>query len=306
MGSENHFPTKCPEWGQRTISRQNARIPVKNVPGNGSLTPPHGLGSITAQSSSCCSAFYEQDWVRRLAEDIFHPGGAELTNKTVAAMNLPAGAAIADLGCGTGTTAMMLARYYDFRVSAVDISAANIERAIQRMGADHAAIRFCQADARQLPFNDSELDGIIAECTFSLFTEQECVLSEIRRVLKPGGKLAITDMATRGSLPEDIAGILAPWTCLADAVDEETYRAMFESAGFEIQITADESAGLISLVRMLKRKLLLLGAGVLAKGAPPELDLADFDLATTKFWLDRFKTEVEKGSIRYLRFNLQL
>ena len=262
-------------------------------------------GLITSQPSSCCSTFYEQDWVRHLAEDIFHPGGEELTNRTVAAMNLPVGAAIADLGCGTGTTAMMLARFYDFRVSAVDISAANIERAIQRMGPGHATVRFCRADARQLPFNDSELDGVIAECTFSLFSEQETVLEEIRRVLRPGGKLAITDMATSGALPEDIAGVLAPWTCLADAVDEETYLEMFAAAGFKIQTKADESAGLISLVRMLKRKMLMLGAGALANGTAPDSGLADFDLASIRFWLDRFKTEVEKGSIRYLRFNLQ-
>jgi arsenite methyltransferase len=270
------------------------------------VTEPDSTIESTSRPSSCCSAFYEQDWVRQLAEDIFHPGGEELTNKTVAAMNLPAGAAIADLGCGTGTTAMMLARHYDFRVNAVDISAANIERAVQRSGHDQATVRFCQADASQLPFNDSELDGIIAECTFSLFSEQETVLAEIRRVLKPGGKLAITDMATSGALPEDIAGVLAPWTCLADAVDEKTYLEMFAAAGFTIQTLADESAGLISLVRMLKRKLLLLGAGALANGTAPDFDLADFDLASIKFWLDRFKTEVEKGSIRYLRFNLQL
>ncbi|MCH8056655.1 MAG: class I SAM-dependent methyltransferase [Proteobacteria bacterium] len=270
------------------------------------ITKPDRAIPSTAQSSSCCSAFYEQDWVRHLAEDIFHPGGEELTNRTVAAMNLPAGAAIADLGCGTGTTAIMLARYYDFVVSAVDISAANIERAVQRMGADQTTVRFYQADAHQLPFNDSELDGLIAECSFSLFSERETVLAEIRRVLKPGGKLAITDMATSGALPEDIAGVLAPWTCLADAVDQETYLEMFAAAGFKIQTMADESAGLISLVRMLKRKLLLLGAGVLVNGKAPAFDLAGFDLASIKFWLDRFATEVEKGSIRYLRFNLYL
>jgi SAM-dependent methyltransferase len=269
------------------------------------VTEPDRTLPGTSQSSSCCSTFYEQDWVRHLAEDIFHPGGEELTNRTVAAMNLPAGAAIADLGCGTGTTAMMLARYYDFRVSAVDISAANIERAVQRMDPGHATVRFRQADAHHLPFNDSELDGIIAECTFSLFSEQETVLAEIRRVLKPGGKLAITDMATSGALPEDIAGVLAPWTCLVDAVDEEAYLEMFAAAGFNIQAMADESAGLTDLVRMLKRKLLLLGAGALANGSAPDFDLAGFDLANIKFWLDRFATEVEKGTIRYLRFNLQ-
>ncbi len=255
--------------------------------------------------SSCCSTFYEQDWVRYLAEDIFHPGGEDLTNRTVAAMNLPPGAAIADLGCGTGTTALMLARYYNFRVSAIDISAANIERAVQRMDPGHP-VRFCQADAQQLPFSDSELDGVIAECTFSLFSEQKKVLAEIKRVLKPGGKLAITDMATSGALPEDIAGILAPWTCLADAVDQETYLAMFAAAGFTLQTMADESAGLISLVRKLKRKLLLASAGALAGGMTPDFDFAGLDLASIKFWLDRFEAEVKKGSIRYLRFNLQI
>jgi SAM-dependent methyltransferase len=174
------------------------------------------------------------------------------------------------------------------------------------MGPDLSTIRFFRADAHQLPFDDSKLDGIIAECTFSLFNKQAAVLAEIRRVLKPRGKLAITDMATSGTLPEDIAGVLAPWTCLADAVDEETYLEMFTAAGFKIQTMADESAGLISLVRMLKRKLLMLGAGALATGTTPDSDLAGFDLASIKFWLDRFETEVKKGSIRYLRFNLQL
>jgi ubiquinone/menaquinone biosynthesis C-methylase UbiE len=268
-------------------------------------------------SSSCCSDFYEQDWVRHLAEDIFHPGGVELTKKTLAAMNLPAGAAIADLGCGTGTTAIMLARDYDLRVSAVDISAANIERAVERLNPEHATVRFCRADAHDLPFKDSELDGLIAECTFSLFREQHKVLAEIRRVLKPGGKLAVTDMATHGilkpggklavtdmathgTLPDDIAAVLAPWTCLADAVDQETYLEMFTTAGFEIQAMADESASLVSLVRMLKRKLLLGAGAALANHALPSLDLA-----TIKFWLDRFETEVRQGSIRYLRFNMQ-
>lgn len=250
--------------------------------------------------SSCCSDFYEQDWVRHLAEDIFHPGGVELTRKTIAAMNLPAGAAIADLGCGTGTTAMMLARDYDLRVSAVDISAASIERAVERLNSEPDTVRFYRADAHELPFKDSELDGIIAECTFSLFRQQQAVLAEISRVLKPGGKLAVTDMATNGTLPDDIAAVLAPWTCLADAVDQETYMEMFAAAGFEIQAMADESSGLVSLVRMLKRKLLL-GAGVaLASDVLPALDLA-----TIKFWLDRFETEVGNESIRYLRFNMQ-
>jgi len=216
-------------------------------------------------------------------------------------MDLPAHAAVADLGCGTGTTALMLARDFGLQVSGVDLSAANIERAIDRTDTSSTTVRFIQADAQELPFEDNELDGILAECSFSLFADQAAVLAETNRVLKPGGKLAITDMAIGGPLPADIAEVISPWTCLVDAMDQQTYAQGFAAAEFEIHVIADESASLTNLIQLLKRKLLLLGAGgVLAGGSTPT-----FDLATIKYWLDRFQAEVEKGSIRYLRFNLR-
>lgn len=261
----------------------------------------------TGPAVSCCSAFYEQDWVRNLAEDIFHPGGEDLTRKTIAAMQLAENASIADLGCGTGSSAILLAKENNFRVSAMDISAANIERATERAEKAGVLIRFNQSDVNQLPYADNELDAVLAECTFSLFQQQSAVLAEISRVLKPGGKLAITDMATGGVLSEDITAVLAPWTCLAEAVGQEAYTDMFVAAGFEIQAVEDESDGLISLVRMLKRKLLMLSAGaVLGKGPRQPTGWPGTDLAGIKFWLDRFESEVKSGTIRYLRFNLVL
>ena len=275
-----------------TTATESKRQPATQAP-NRQQNPPEAL--------SCCSTFYEQDWVRNLAEDIFHPGGEDLTRRTIAAMDLPAHATVVDLGCGTGTTALMLTRDFNLQVSGVDLSAANIERAIERMDTSSAAVRFIQADAQKLPFEDNELDGILAECSFSLFADQAAVLAEIKRVLKPGGKLAITDMAIGGPLPADIAEVISPWTCLVDAMDQQIYAQGFAAADFEIQVIADESASLTNLIQLLKRKLLLLGAGgVLAGGSMPT-----FDLATIKYWLDRFQAEVEKGSIRYLRFNLR-
>ncbi|NNK33351.1 MAG: methyltransferase domain-containing protein, partial [Xanthomonadales bacterium] len=81
---------------------------------------------------SCCSTFYEQDWVRELAGDSFHPGGEALSRRTVEAMALPAGASMADLGCGTGTTALLLAGSYGLHVTGLDLSEANLERARTR------------------------------------------------------------------------------------------------------------------------------------------------------------------------------
>jgi len=258
----------------------------------------------TAEPVSCCSAFYEQDWVRHLAGDIFHPGGQNLTRKTIAAMNLHPRASIADLGCGTGTSALMLAGEPGLDVSAIDLSADNVRRAQERLLTDArplGKIHFQQADAHDLPFEDGQFDGVLAECTFSLFAHQELVLAEVGRVLKPAGQLGITDMAVGGPLPADIASIVAPWTCLVDAVDQQTYSDTFTAAGFEIKEFSDESSALQSLLNQLKRKLLLLGVGTVLAG----VDLPDLDISRIKYWLDRLESEVEKGSIRYLRFNLQ-
>ena len=266
-----------------------------------SFPGPAHTAQAESVAVSCCSAFYEQDWVRQLAEDIFHPGGESLTRRTVAAMKLPEHASIADLGCGTGTSAILLASQLNLQVSAVDISAANMERAAERVESAGIAMRLVQADVHDLPFSDREFDAVLAECTFSLFSDQARVLAEIHRVLKPGGQLAITDMATSGPLPGDMADMLAPWTCLADATDQETYIEKFKAAGFSVQEIADESESLNQMILVLKRKLLLLSAGSLMGGN----SLPDIDPGFVRYWLNRFKAEVETGLIRYLRFNLQ-
>jgi arsenite methyltransferase len=258
------------------------------------------MATAPDQVSNCCSAFYELDWVRQLAEDIFHPGGEALTRKTVAAMNLAPGATVLELGCGTGTSAMLMAEEFGLKVSAVDISAANIERAKNRAGALGDHIRFEQAGAQSLPFEAGEFDAALAECTFSLFPDPAAALSEIRRVLKPGGQLAVTDMATGGPLPADIAAVLAPWTCLADAVEQDTYVSRFEKAGFTVVESSDESAGLEQMILMLKRKLLLLGVSRAMASQP----MPDFDPVVVRHWLDRFREEADRGMIRYLRFQL--
>ena len=256
----------------------------------------NSIAGRTAREQSCCSAFYEQNWVRALAEDSFHPGGADLTRRTVNAMGLPATSALLDLGCGTGTTSLLVSREFDYVVTGVDGSAANIERAKGRP--DSAGVCFELADAHSLPFRDGDFDGVVAECVFSLLTDKRAALTEMRRILKPGGRLGLTDMAIGNALPADMAETLAPWTCLSDAYEEEGYRSIFTDAGFDITEFADESDGLDTMLRSIKRKLLLAGAGVFLAGSVP------LDLGTIRYWLDRFAAEVAKGNIRYLRFQL--
>ena len=251
-------------------------------------------------AASCCSAFYEQDWVRLLAEDSFHPGGADLSARTVGAMALPPAARLLDLGCGTGSTALRLAREGDSTIDGVDLSAANIARA-QAAADSSRAVRFVSADAHALPYTDGSFDGVLAECVFSLLADKAGALNELLRVLGPGGALGLTDMAVGGPLPEDIARVIAPWTCLADAMDEDAYAATFRAAGFALDAVADESAGLTALIRRLKLRLIALGTGGLLAGCVA----LPVDVATVRHWLERFAAEVAGGTIRYLRFQLR-
>ena len=264
---------------------------MKPLPDHG---PTHEAGA------SCCTTFYEQDWVRVLANDIFHPGGAALTRRTAAAMNLPPGHRLLDLGSGTGSSAGLLAEEFGLSVTGVDRSPDNVARASARCAAAGLPVRFTCADAGRLPFGDGVFDAALAECSFSLFPNQPAVLAELRRVLRARAPLGVTDMAVGGRLPADAAEVLAPWTCLADAVDERRYVQVFRAGGFELCELADESAGLTDLLLQIKRKLLLAGAGrMLGEGLP-----ADLDLGAVRHWLDRFRDLVRDGTIRYLRFQL--
>lgn len=245
---------------------------------------------------TCCSAFYEQDWVRHIADDSFHPGGTELSRRTAAALRLPAASAVLDIGCGCGTTAMLLASEFDFETTGIDTSASNVARAADRAG--ELAISFMTADAHALPFADKEFDGIVAECVFSLLADKPLALAEMHRVLKEGGRIGLTDMAVSRDLPENIASVIAPWTCLTDAMNENSYRDLFDAAGFAVSEAADESSGLTELLARLKRRLLMAGAGGLLAGVVP------VDLRTIKSCLDEFEAEVANGSIRYFRFQL--
>jgi len=250
-----------------------------------------------ATGSQCCSDFYEQDWVRFLAEDSFHPGGSSLTHRTIKGMRLLSGASVLDLGCGTGTTTRTLAEQFDYAATGLDRSERNIALA-RTLGRQHQT-SFVRGDAYDLPFADASFDGVITECVLSLLFDKAAALTELRRILKPGGSIGITDMSVNGALPDEFAREIAPWTCLEAAPNGKEYEKLFRMAGFELVETANESEALRDMVRRLKRRLLLAAAGGLATGRIP------FDLATIRHWLDRFEAVVSDDLIRYLRFQLR-
>ncbi|MCG8463687.1 MAG: methyltransferase domain-containing protein [Xanthomonadales bacterium] len=261
---------------------------------------------------SCCTTFYEQAWVRDLAEECFHPGGEALTRRTVEAMQLPSDAILADLGCGAGTSALLLAEHYGLQVLGLDRSVVNLRHAADK-AQQHSygqRVEWVQGRADSLPWSDASIDGVLAECTLSLFPDKPQVMNETLRVLKPGGVMAITDMCLEGALPDDLMQALAPWTCLSDTLSESAYRELFEHAGYRWLDGVDESHTLKELVATLKRRLLILAAasqlGPQAAGMNASaLSDAGLDLAGIRHWLQRFEAAVDSGVIRYVRFHVQ-
>ena len=248
---------------------------------------------------ACCAAFYEQDWVQTVLGDSFHPGGAELSARLVRKLHLIPKSRVLDVACGIGTTARLMADEFGLDVVGLDASAANGAKAENVVRASPALTpAFVTGDAAALPFPDDSFDGVVCECAVSTFADQARVVAEFVRVLKPGGVVGITDMVIEGELPEDIAGVIAPWTCLAAARSVIGYQSIFLSAGLRVVEYADESSSLRKLVADLKRKLLVAGLGR-SLGAIPGLD--GLDLGGLRELLNRAGGLVRNGTVQYAR-----
>ena len=245
---------------------------------------------------ACCAAFYEQDWIQAILGDSFHPGGADLSARLIRGLHLPANSRVLDVACGIGATARLMAREFGLDVVGLDASTANVAKAENLLGGETAA--FVTGDAAALPFPDDSFDAVVCECAVSTFADQARVVAEFARVLKPGGVVGITDMVIEGELPEDIAGVIAPWTCLAAARSVVGYQSIFLSAGLRVVEYADESSSLRKLVADLKRKLLAAGLGR-SLGAVPGLD--GLDLGGLRELLNRAGGLVRNGTVQYAR-----
>lgn len=154
---------------------------------------------------------------------------------------LEPGQAVLDLGSGGGIDCFLAAKRVgpQGRVIGVDMTEVMIDRAEQnrqRLGLEN--VEFRQGQIEDLPVEDRSIDVILSNCVINLSPDKSAVFSEAFRVLKPGGKLAVSDIATEGPLPDEVKSNLSSWAgCLAGAWDIGEYAAALEQAGFiDLQI----------------------------------------------------------------------
>lgn len=178
---------------------------------------------------------YLSEHVRLGLGSCLRPGGERLSTRMLALL-LPAGEDfVLDAGCGTGTTLRQLQERGVLRVVGIDLDAGLSREA------GEAGFPVAQGDLGMLPFADHIFDTIICECAWNL-TRKERVLGEFHRVLRSGGKLAISDIYMRAKSTSGTTARVPQRSCFYQATDLDTVMAEVRAAGFEILMVEDQSA----------------------------------------------------------------
>lgn len=147
------------------------------------------------------------------------------------------GEVVLDLGSGGGIDVLLSARRvgptgkaYGLDMTDEMLALANENK--RKAGA--ANVEFLKGEIENIPLPDNSVDVIISNCVINLSADKDRVLREAFRVLKPGGRFAVSDVVTRGAIPHEIRQKVLLWVgCIAGALDEGEYRSKLEAAGFE-------------------------------------------------------------------------
>ncbi len=166
----------------------------------------------------------------------------------VATASLQPGEVVVDLGCGGGLDVLLAARQVGptGKAIGIDMTADMLERAragAEKVGAENVEFHLAQIDA--LPLPENSVDCIISNCVINLVPDKEKAFREMFRVLRPGGRLSISDIALRQPLPTEVQENIAAYVgCIAGAILIEDYRRRLETAGFQAVVISDTNADL--------------------------------------------------------------
>jgi SAM-dependent methyltransferase len=173
--------------------------------------------------------------------------GLSCGNPTATA-HLKPGEVVVDLGSGGGLDVFLGAKMVgpEGRAIGIDMTTAMIERArANAQAGGYTNVEFYQSNIDQIPLPDASVDCVISNCVLNLAPDKPAVFHEIARILKPGGRVAVSDIALKQELPEAVAQSLAAYVgCIAGAIKIDDYRAGLLAAGFEHVEIVDSGADL--------------------------------------------------------------
>jgi len=226
---------------------------------------------------ACCAVSYQQDAVALILGDSYHPGGLALTRHVARSIHLQSGERVLDVASGPGTTAFMLAAEFGVHVDGVDLGELAVAKAnllAEEQGVSDQ-VCFHHGDAERIPLPDASVDAIMCECAFCTFPDKATAAAEMARVLKPGGRVGITDVAIDPERLDAELQTLAGWVaCIADARPVAQYVEMLSDAGLRVTLTESHDKALAKMVDQIDGRL---KAFRIAK--VPALESIDFDTA---------------------------
>lgn len=254
-----------------------------------------GPAASADEVKACCARSYQADVVALILGESYHPGGLTLTRHLGHQMDLRSGQRVLDVASGPGSTAFLLAEEFGVDVVGVDLG----EEAVAKANAKAAErgietqVRFLHGDAERLPLDDASVDAIVCECAFCTFPDKATAAAEMARVLKPGGKVGITDVALDASRLDDELKSLAGWVaCLADARPLDEYVELLATAGLRTTVTESHDDGLARMIDQIDARLRAFKmAGVAA------LESIDFEQALRR--VDLAAQAVKEGAAGY-------
>lgn len=207
---------------------------------------------------ACCALAYEHPAIRWLLGEELHPGGKELTRHALELLGVGGSDRLLDVAAGDGTTAVLAAAEHGCRVAGVEYGAEGVERGRERAAAAGLGdrVELNRGDAHRLPFDAASFDAAISECAMCILADKPMALAEIRRVLVPGGLVAISDVVARlEHLPEFFATALGTVACVGAALPPGAHGELLGEAGFEVLREEDHSEAADAMASRIEDRL---------------------------------------------------
>jgi SAM-dependent methyltransferase len=202
-----------------------------------------GKSATSCCSSSCCdsdvdpitSNLYEAGQTDYLPEEAVL-ASLGCGNPTALA-DLQPGEIVLDLGSGGGIDVLVSARRVGPNGKAFGLDMTDEMLVLARENQRKSALQnveFIKGEIENIPLPDNSVDVVLSNCVINLSADKDQVLREAFRVLRPGGRLAVSDVVVRGEVPEEVRRSMELWVgCIAGALDEKDYSAKLANSGFD-------------------------------------------------------------------------
>src|SRR5574341_653112 len=239
--SNSVSPTAPHRSREGTMSDESIKEKVKEKYGKAALR-------VTGGGGSCCGSAPSRGECDPITSNLYAGGEtAGLPAEAVAASlgcgnptalaELSPGETVLDLGSGGGIDVLLSAKRVGPSGKAYGLDMTDEMLALARENQKKAGVEnveFLKGEIEQIPLPDASVDVIISNCVINLSADKDRVLAEAFRVLRPGGRVAVSDIVVRGEVPAAIRRSIELWMgCVAGALEEGEYRAKLAKAGFE-------------------------------------------------------------------------